>query len=384
MSPPAVRNILLLGAGHAHVEVLRAFAAKPEPSTRLTLVTREANSPYSGMLPGFIAGHYGFEQAHIHVAPLAQSANAELYLDEACGIDLAQKRVLRRGGPPLSFDILSIDIGSRPNTFSAPGADEHAIPVKPIDGFIEKFEALRNRVAASGFRARICMVGAGAGGVELLLSAQYRLLLEAVRAGKGGERLSFALITGANGLLPSFAGGVRRRVRRILLRRGMRVHERANVAFVERGKLHCEDGSLVEADEILWTTQASAAPWLRETGLALDGGGFLRVDSTLRCEGRNDVFAAGDIADFGPRALPKAGVYAVRAGPVLAHNLHAAATSAGLREYKPQRRVLSLISMGDRRAIGSRNGFSVEGEWVWQVKDWIDRRFMARYRYPEN
>lgn len=374
-----VKDIVLVGAGHAHVGVLRAFGMKPIPGVRLTLITRELDTPYSGMLPGFVAGHYGFEDVHIDTGPLARSAGARLYNDVATGLDLEGKRVLCRDRPPVPYDLLSVDIGSTPNTGNVPGAAEHAIPVKPIDGFLPRFDAMLGRVLERRGRARIALVGAGPGGVEMLLAVERRLRREVAAAGFGTDGLAFTLVSGGPDILPSLPEGVRQRIRRILAEREIALTTGARVVRVEAGRLHLSAGPAIETDEVLWTTEAAAAPWLRETGLALDERGFVRVDERLRALGREDVFAAGDVSSFGPRPLRKAGVYAVRAGKVLAENMRRALTGRALRAFEPQRDALYLISTGDRHAVGTRNGLVVEGEWVWRWKDAIDRRFMRRF-----
>src|SRR5437016_1703546 len=178
MSHPVLKDVVLLGAGHSHVTVLRMFGMKPIPGVRLTLITREVHTPYSGMLPGLIAGHYGFDDAHIDTGPLARFAGARLYQDEVVDLDLAGRRVICRNRPPVPYDLLSLNIGSTPNTADVPGATEHAIPVKPIDGFLARFEAMTARVLQRRGRARVALVGAGAGGVELLLSVERRLRAE--------------------------------------------------------------------------------------------------------------------------------------------------------------------------------------------------------------
>ncbi len=365
---PVVKDVLLVGAGHAHVAVLRRFGMAPLPGVRLTLLTREVDTPYSGMLPGVVAGHYTFDDAHVDAGRLARFAGARLYPDEAVGIDLAARRVLCRGRPPVPYDLLSLDIGSRPNTGSVPGAAEHAIPVKPIDGFLARFASMLARVRAGQSR-HVLLVGGGAGGVELLLSVEHRLRQEA-------EGLRFTLVTGSADILPGFPPGFRARFRATLAKHGIAVQAGVRVAAVESGGILLADGARLAADEILWATEAAPASWLAGTGLPLDGQGFLSVDATLRVA--DDVFAAGDMIAF-PGAIPRSGVYAVRAGPVLADNLRATLTGRPLRPYRPQADALAIVSTGRPHAILTRNGVSFEGGWAWRLKDRIDRRWMAKY-----
>jgi selenide,water dikinase len=376
---PVVKDVVLVGAGHAHVAVLRSFGMKPIPGVRLTLVTREVDTPYSGMLPGHVAGHYVEDDILIDTGPLARFAGARLYQDEATGLDLAGRHVLCRERPPVPYDILSIDIGSRPNTADVPGAERHALPVKPIDGFLPRFAALRVRVL-EGRSRHVLQVGAGAGGVELLLAAEHRLRGELAAAGGDATALRFTLLAAGEDVLGGFPDAFRARFRAILAARGIAVETGARATAVEAGGVVLADGRRIAADEILWTTQAAPAAWLAETGLALDARGFLRVDAMLRATGRTDVFAAGDTIAFDPQPIPRSGVYAVRAGPVLADNIRATLTGSTLRPYRPQRDALYLVSTGGRHAIGTRNGIVAGGAWVWRWKDWIDRRFMRRFR----
>lgn len=376
---PILKDVVLLGAGHAHVTVLRMFGMKPLPGARFTLITREVHTPYSGMLPGLIAGTYGFDDSHIDTGPLARFAGARLYQDEAIGLDLENRRVLCKNRPPVAYDLLSIDIGSTPNVGDVPGAARHAIPVKPIDGFLARFEALRARVLAAKGNVSIGVVGAGAGGVELLLSVERRLKRDVAAAGHDPAGLAFTLVGASDELLPSFPAAMGRRFREICENRGIRIFTGARVEKVEAGALHLGTGERIAIDEILWTTQAAPAPWLRDTGLALDRRGFVQVTPALRSVSHPEVFAAGDTAAVDGYQLPKSGVYAVREGPPLVRNIRRVLSGADPVAYRPQRQALYLVTTGERAAIGSRNGLTFGGHWVWRLKDWIDRRFMRKF-----
>ena len=182
-------ELLLLGGGHAHVIVLKSFGMQPLPGVRVTLVSRVSETPYSGMLPGLIAGHYSREEAHIDLRPLARFAGARAVFDEAVGLDLVNRQVLFRERPPLSYDVLSIDIGSTPN-LSVAGAAQYAVPVKPIDRLLDRWSALIDRVCSTGADRSIAVVGAGAGGVELLLAAQYAVRTRLARGSSRATRRS--------------------------------------------------------------------------------------------------------------------------------------------------------------------------------------------------
>ncbi len=266
---PVIKDVVLVGAGHSHVTVLRMFGMKPIPGVRLTLITREVHTPYSGMLPGLIAGHYGFDDAHIDTGPLTRFAGARLYQDEVVGLDLAGRQVICRHRPPVPYDLLSLNIGSTPNTADVPGASEHAIPVKPIDGFLSRFEALMARVLARKGRTRLALVGAGAGGVELLLSVEHRLRQEVARSGLRCRR---TVVRRSCPTSRISCRAFRRRFAHASTRSWQRAASPSSPARrspASRPGASCSTASApVEADEILWTTQAAPARWLAQSGIA--------------------------------------------------------------------------------------------------------------------
>ncbi len=345
---------------------------RPVPGVRVTLIARDVETPYSGMLPGYVAGHYSFEECHIDLGRLARFAGARLIRDEAIGLDRAERFVLSRGHPPIRWDILSIDIGSAPRADDVPGAALHTIAVKPIAHFAACWEALLAR--APGLpRLRLAVVGGGAGGGELALSAHHRL------TGLGVPALEVTLVTREE-LLPSHNRRVRRLFERILAERGIALLAGSEITSVESGSLMCAGGRRIAFDEALWVTEAGAAPLLPESGLPLTSGGFIAIDETLRSPDDQRIFAAGDVATMIAHPREKAGVYAVRQGPPLAANLRRALAGRRPRRAVPQRRGLALIGTGDAHAVASRGPFAAYGAWCWQLKDWIDRRWMRRYR----
>ena len=368
--------MVLVGGGHAHVVVLRRFGLRPDPRVRLTLISRDPATTYSGMLPGFVAGHYALEDCHIDLARLARFAGARLFHGEAVELDLERKQVICDGGETVPYDIVSLDIGAAP-ALDVPGAAEHTIPVKPIGRFVQHWDGLRAMVGTASGQFPIAIVGGGAGGVELALAMRHRLGA-APAGGVGTQRALLCIVSDTRDILPSYPEKARRIFRRILMARGIAVHAGRRVTAAEQGTLVLEGDARLPAEAALWVTQAAAQGWLRDTGLALDDDGFVRVDATLRSVSHPEVFAAGDIAAIAG-APHKAGVFAVRAGAVLADNLRRAARGRALRRWRPQRAWLSLISTGDRYAVAIRGRFVFEGAWVWRLKDWIDRRWIRRF-----
>jgi len=372
---PITRDLVLIGGGHAHIEVLRRFGMRPVPGVRVTLVSREIHTPYSGMLPGYLAGHYRFDQAHIDLGPLARYAGARLIHADVDGLDLLRGEVLCATRPPLDFDLLSLDSGSSPG-LAVPGAAAHAIPVKPVSQFVARFEALRARVLAGEVRC-IGVVGGGAGGVELLMALRHRLLGELDAA--AGAALGLVLLTAGASVLATHGARAQALYRRALAAAGIEVLTAAEVVEVDAGGVSVADGRKVALDAVLWVTDAAAPGWPRAAGLAVDARGFVRVDAGLRSVSHPNVFAAGDIAAVEPHPRPKSGVFAVRQGPPLAANLRRALGNEPLVPFAPQRQFLSIISTGGKHAVAARGAFAVSGAWVWRWKDWIDRRFVERY-----
>jgi selenide, water dikinase len=377
---PILRDIVLIGGGHSHVGVLKSFGMKPIPGVRLTLICTDMHTPYSGMLPGYVAGHYEYDEVHIDLSRLCVFAGARLFKDEVVGIDRVNNKVLCRNRPPVPYDQLSINIGSTPQLGGVPGAAEHAVAVKPIQRFNDRWVTLLERVKQHAGKTTIAVVGAGAGGVELTLAMQFRLRNELKAINRNPDDLTFHLFTNIATILPTHNAGVRKRFEAVLAERGVVLHVNAAVNQVRAGSLQTASGETLDADEIIWVTRAGGAPWLKLTGLALDDEGFIQVNDNLQTLTDPNIFAAGDIASMVNYKLEKAGVFAVRQGPPLTENLRRAVEGTALEAYRPQTSWLALISTGDQYAIASRAWLGFAGAWVWQWKDWIDKRFMRKFQ----
>jgi selenide, water dikinase len=366
------RDLVLVGGGHSHALALRMLAMRPIEGLRITLVSPASHTPYSGMLPGLVAGHYSFEQTHIDLARLCQWAGVRFIAAQVTALDPAARQLSLAGRPAVNYDLVSLDIGSQPELDSVPGAREHAVPVKPVAGLWQRWQQLLERAQEHVAEAeyRIAVVGGGAGSVELAMAMAKRLAHKPV---------VIELWCGAGQILPGYNRGARKAVLAAMSRLGLAVHVDARVTRVEAGRLVFATGEEASYDQLFWCTGATAAPWVAASGLATDEQGFLAVADTLQSVDDDRVFGAGDIATQVRHPRPKAGVYAVRQGPVLAANLRARLLGKPLREHRPQRRFLSLVSLGDKLAAADRGPFSASGAWVWRWKDSIDRKFMARF-----
>lgn len=355
--------------------MVRRLRRAPLAGTAVTLVSRERHLVYTGMVPGLIAGHYPYEACCIDLERLCRAADVSFVEAEIVAADLGRCRVRCTGGRDWDFDLLSLDVGAVPDLEGVRGAREHALAAKPVDRLLAGWTALL--AAAEREPQSVLVVGGGAGGVELALAMAHRLY----RAGVRDTRI--ALATGDASVLASHPPAARRWLSEALARRGIAVHAGCRVTAVEAGAVRVADGARLSATWVVWAGSAAAPRWLAQGGLACDSRGFVAVDETLRSLSHDNVFAAGDCASIAGHPRPKAGVYAVRAGPPLADNLRRTLAGAPLRRYRPQRHALALISTGERLAVATWNGFALRGAWAWRWKDWIDRRFVARYHAPD-
>ncbi len=366
-----MRRLLLVGGGHSHVEVLRQFGLQPMADLELVLVSPDRFTPYSGMLPGWIAGHYDFADCHIDLDHVCAFARSAFHKGKVTGLDLTARAAMLSDGANVAFDIVSIDTGSTPPLGTVAGMTEHAVPVKPVDRFLQTIEALTDGAARS---REIVVIGAGAAGLEVLLSVQHRLQQRAPRVAH-----RYAVVAASATILPSHPERTRRAMARVLAARNVRVQTAFDVQAVERDKIVAVDGREAAADFVIAATGAEPAAWPRQSGLAVDPRGFIAVDEHLQSVSHPGVFAAGDVASVTDHSYPKSGVYAVRQGPVLAGNLRKALRGAPLDRYIPQPASLALISTGNRYAVASRGNWCIAGAWVWRWKDHIDRKFMRKY-----
>ncbi len=366
------KRLVLLGGGHAHVQVLHALAREPMAGADVLLITPFARQMYSGMVPGLVAGHYTADQCAIPLMPLAAAAGVPMVEGMAVALDAAARVVHLADGRTAEYDVLSLDTGASMDRDRIRGARDNAMFVRPIEHFVRLLEGLvelaRQRVVD------VVVVGGGAAGVELALALQYRL------AGADGaeERARVALVTGGPAPLQDYPPAVMRHAAALLAARRVTVF-RDTCAELQPGVLVLGSGARLACDAPVLATGAEPPPWLAGSGLQLDVRGFVCTGPTLQSCSHPEVFAAGDVASRVDAPHPRSGVYAVRAGPPLLLNLRRHVAGGVLQPYQPQRRTLNLISCGERRAIMAWGDWAAQGRWAWWWKDRIDRQFVARY-----
>lgn len=378
MMPQTRGDVVLIGGGHTHIQVMTAFRARPEPGLRLVLITDQPYAPYSGMLPGHLAGLYRRDEMQIDLVALAQATGTVLIQARATGIDLARRLVFCEGRAPVAYGLLSIDVGITPDLSGIAGADRHGLAVKPIGSFLARCDAVLGAAAEDGRLRAIAVVGNGAAGVELAFALAARL--RARGEARGACRIT---LVGSEPLVAKLNVGVRRRVAAALDRHGIMQRDGVRVVAIDAEAVVTAEGERIAAQTVLISTRAKPPRWLGETGLALTENGSIATTMTLQAIDRDDVFAVGDCAEIRGHRREKAGVFAVRQGPVLARNIRRRWRGEALEAHRPQTDYLVILMTGDGRAIAGRGRWlAVQGRFVWWLKDWIDRRFMARFKAP--
>jgi selenide, water dikinase len=372
-----MKTLLLIGGGHSHAIALRLLGLQPLSDVRLILISDVTHAPYSGMLPGHLAGFYSFAHCHIDLRALAKFAQAEFILDAVIGLDLKTNQVFCRQREPVDFDWLSIDIGSTPATMNIPGVKEYAIAAKPVPQFLAAWQQFIEQKFDRSMSVGI--VGGGAGGVELALTIQVQLQ----RLCPAGATIH--LFHRQPELMNSYADAVRRRFKEVLIDRGVKLHLNEAVESIEPIKnslklVRCRSGLSIPCDRVIWVTQAAAPAWIRQSGLSTDKQGFILIKDTLQSLSHPHIFATGDIATMPEQPRPKAGVFAVRQGQPLFANLQRVTTGQSLQSFQPQQRYLSLIGLGNQQAIATWGSICTRpSRLLWWWKSRIDRRFMSQF-----
>jgi selenide, water dikinase len=371
---PVFKEVVLTGGGHAHALVIRKWGMQPIPGVRLTLVSPDPLTPYSGMLPGLIAGHYDVDDMHIDLVRLCHWANVRFVCDAVIGVDPENRKLSLSDRPDLEYDLLSINTGSTPQ-YTVPGVDEFTIPIKPISGFWEHWLCLQQTLLDESTPQQILIVGGGAGSVESVLAMAWACRNNNALA----HQPDFHLVTQAEDILPGYPAKVRRDATSACMQLGITLHKAFHVAEVHADKVADANGNHLGSDHVFWCIQAGAPQWPSRSGLACNEEGFIRVNQYLQSASHETVFAVGDIAHMDKNPRPKAGVYAVRQAPVLFENISNQLLKSSLKTFTPQDKFLSLLALGEKRATGNRGWMAATGNLIWKLKDRIDRDFMTRF-----
>lgn len=365
-----MKRLILAGGGHAHLHVLRSLATQPWPGVEVVLVSPHRRQIYSGMLPGWMSGHYQLEQCSAALEPLAEAAGVRFIQDRVVGVDANRRVIHCAESGDITYDVVSIDTGAMVDVSTLAATGANLLPIRPLEAFVVGWERQLAEFIATG-KGRLAVVGAGAAGVELALATRYRL------ANLLGAGLAEVFLVEGRGLLAGHGERVIREVTRQLDLHWVR-RIPGHVAGSLAG-LVFPDGHELAVDCVIGATGVVPAPWLATSNLALADDGFIAVDDGQRSTSHPQVFAAGDVATRLDQPHAKSGVYAVRAGPALSVNLQRCLSGQPIRPHEPQQRTLYLLATGPKEAVVSWAGHSAAGAWAWRWKDWIDRRFMKQY-----
>ncbi|NBQ50789.1 MAG: bifunctional NADH dehydrogenase FAD-containing subunit/selenide, water dikinase SelD, partial [Marivivens sp.] len=350
---PLTRDLVLIGGGHTHALVLRMWGMNPLPGVRVTVINPAPTAPYSGMLPGFVAGHYSKDELDIDLIKLARFAGARVIVDKAIGIDLRARTISLKGRGAIPYDIASIDIGITSEMPDLKGFAEHGIPAKPLDTFAARWDTYRKEAK----KPRVAVLGGGVAGAELSMAMAHAL------RGKSAE----VRLIDRGTALSEFSETARSQLLKSLKEARVEVIENADVVEVTADAVVLKDGTRVPSTFTNGATGARPHGWITETGLNLYQG-FISVGPTLQSSDSH-VFAVGDCAYLTHAPRPKAGVFAVREAPVLFHNLRAALSGGTFKGYQPQKDYLKLISLGQKSALAEKLGTAVRGPLLWSWKN---------------
>ncbi len=364
---PAYKDLVLVGGGHSHSLLIRKWAMQPLPGVRLTLVSESPLTPYSGMLPGLLAGHYSHKQVHIDLVRLCKWAGVRFITARMNAIDLPGMRIHLDGRPAIEFDLLSLDTGSTPD-LSVPGARDFATPVKPVSQLFDRWQELSQSVKHKD-QTDLGVVGSGAGGFEIVTALRYAM----------PDSVTLHWMLRGQTCLNGRPSKVGEYALQAATASGIKVHKDFDVALVNKGSLTAADGKNLALDEVLWCTAAAAPAWVIESGMQACNRGFVATNAHLQSVSHPFVFATGDIGTQVSTPSDKAGVFAVRQAPVLFENVRRYLLNKPLKPYKPQKTFLSLMAVGKKSAIASRGSLTAKGPIYWRLKDYIDQKFMRQF-----
>ena len=373
------KNLVLVGGGQTHAPVLKKLGMKPTTNYKITLISNNSIVPYSGMLPGYIAGTYTKEECMIDLRHISNYVGAVFVQGDVVGLDLINKFVFLENRPPIPYDILSLNVGIVPNLDSVVGK-EYVTPIKPAISFFYTWIEILSRIRKGEFgnNFRVGILGAGAGGIEVAFAMHSRLTSIIPNLEIHIFQRTKEILTGTN-------DGVRKKILQSLTEKKIQLHLNQEICKITKNKnvlvaktLH---GNLFDLDFIVGSVKAKTLDWIENTELKKDENGFVLVNEFLQSVSHPDVFAVGDIASMQKYPRPKAGVFAVRQSLPLYKNIIHSLKEEVLEEYIPQKNFLTLMNTGDGNAIASRGNISLgKSKWIWEWKNWIDLGFMQKFQ----
>ena len=364
-NPDRRTQIVFVGGGHTHALVMHALRSRPLPNTDLTVINPGKTAPYSGMLPGFVAGHYQLRELEIDLKRLSKDIGARLIDGRAVGMNPDKKTVVLEDGTELPYDLASVDVGITTEMAQLPGFASHGVPAKPLATFAARWDSFR---ATAGNKS-VVIIGGGIAGAEISMAMAY-----ALRAHTGSVKVT---VIDRGKVLSTNSMTAQMKVRKEMMKNGVDIVEHANVQSVTENGVVLANGDTIDANFIVGAAGVTPHGWIGDTGLSLHEG-FIVVNECLQSSSR-DVFAVGDCVHLAFDPRPKAGVFAVRQAPILLENLRRNSSDDPLLSYDPQSDYLKLVSLGGKKAFGEKSGWGFSGRLVWRLKNHIDQSFMQQF-----
>lgn len=366
------KHIVLLGIGHANAHVVKKWASDPIPGCTLTCISKFPTATYSGMLPGTLGMQFDDDEMRIDLQALADRAGAKLILADTNGLDLQAGQIHFNDHTPVSFDVLSIGVGSMPAGWQQHSQSPLMVPIKPMQTFLRRLDEHLQGMDRS---FRVAVVGGGVAGVEIACCLQQQF-----RKRELNHEATIEIFTSSDRVADGMTDRSIRRIEKLLADRRIEVHHGQRVTEVGKTEIITEDGRRHSTDCVIWATGAAAPPVLEKLGLQSDSRGFIATNDTFQSLSDPRIFAVGDSGTVVASPSPKAGVYAVRQCLILWHNLRATITGGALKTFFPQNDFLKLLNTGDSKALLQHGWFTAHARWCWKLKTWIDKRFVREFQ----
>ncbi len=364
-----MKNLVLAGAGFAHLVVLKTLLKQPWKDIHVTLINNDKQQWHAGMLTHWMCGNAPLDACAIDVAKLAQKANVEWIEDCVCGLDEACRSVRLKSGQSVPYDVLSLSLGGQIDSLYLESEAYRLIPVRPLENFALEWQMLIQSAKRHN-KIRVAVLGGGAAGVELALITHWRLtrIVEA-------RHVKISLITG-DGLLPTFSKDARHLAQEMLEDRKISIIH--GKAYAGKNGLILGEGELLPVDFVLVATTVQPQNWFRHSGLSLCADGFFAANHHQQSSNRF-IFASGDCASRTDSYFERSSAYAFACAAALNQNLYRQIQGKPLIDVPLPKRTLSILNTGPKVGLMNYGAFTAAGYWNWRWKLWRDKRFVAQF-----
>lgn len=368
-----LKTVFLVGGGHSNIQVLHRLGKIKKRQFQLTLFSDVQFAPYSGMIPAYLAGDWNLDDLHFDLKKICDRYGFSFIQQKVSKISASQNQIQLHNGEIHHYDICSVNIGIQPVTLPiSPSAAHKTLTVKPISEFLRKWNEVQMKLFRDPEFHSLNIIGGGAAAFEIAIACRRKF---------PNPMYPIRLLAGRRGLLSHTNSRTRKLAKRSLEFHKIETVESSHVIEITDEGIVLEDGRLLQSSLALICTSASAPELFKRSELPIDENGFLKVNESLQVPGFENLFAAGDCVRFLPRPLPKAGVFAVRQGPVLEQNIVASIDGKNSKTtYVPQSRHLSLLVSGHHQAIASYGDIALVGLLPWKLKQMLDLSFMKRFQ----